>query len=272
VSRPASCGPAGFSDFFSRDSGGYARFRPGYPPALFAWLATLPAARRLAWDCATGSGQAAGMLAAHFDFVAASDASLAQLRAATRLPAGQVGYFAALGEASPLAAHRVDLVTVAQAFHWLELEHFYAEVDRVLAPGGALAVWAYGRLLADAPLEAVIDRFYDETVGPYWPSERSHVEAGYRHFGIPIEEVRPPDLAIEAKLSLPELLGYLRTWSAVGRYVAARGHDPVAALAPELADHWGDPAAARNIRWPLYIRAGRWLGSGKGPGAATAAH
>ncbi|HEV8149604.1 MAG TPA: methyltransferase domain-containing protein [Gemmatimonadales bacterium] len=220
----------------------------------------MPAARRLAWDCATGNGQAARMLAPHFALVAASDASLPQLRLATRLPG--VCYFAALGEANALAAQRVDLVSVAQAFHWLDHERFYAEVDRVAAPGAALALFGYGRLRTTAALEAMINRFHDETVGPYWPAERRLVEQGYRGFTIPIEEVPAPLLAIEGNLSLPELLGYLRTWSAVGRYLAVHGQDPVEALAAELASEWGKPATPRKIVWPLFIRAGRWLGSG----------
>jgi SAM-dependent methyltransferase len=206
------------------------------------------------------------MLASHFSFVAGSDASASQLRAATR--AGSVGYFVALGEATALAARRVDLVTVAQAFHWLDHERFYAEVDRVAAPGAALAIWAYGRLRVTAALEAVINRFHDETVGRYWPTERRFVEEGYRDFAIPIDEVPAPQLAIEATLSLPELLGYLRTWSAVGRYLVVHGHDPVEALAPELGDHWGNPATPRRISWPLFIRAGRWRGSGSRSRAA----
>lgn len=260
--HPAPRDPAGLRTLFSRDSAAYAKFRPRYPAALFAWLATLPAARRIAWDCATGNGQAATMLAEHFGFVAGSDASRAQLRAAT--PARGVGYFAALGEASALAAHRVDLIAVAQAFHWLDHGRFYAEVERVAAPGAALALWAYGRLQTAPAIDAVINRFHDETVGPYWTSERRLVEEGYAGLAIPIEEAAPPPLRIEARLTLDELLGYVRTWSAVGRYVAAKGEDPVAELRPALAACWGDAETPRRIGWPLFIRAGRWRGAGGG--------
>ena len=38
----------------------------------------------------------------------------------------------------------VDLVLVAQAAHWFDLPAFYAEVARVLRPGGVLAVWSSG--------------------------------------------------------------------------------------------------------------------------------
>src|SRR6185503_1210966 len=74
----------GFADHFSRDSSAYAKFRPVYPPELFQWLATLPARQSVAWDCGTGTGQAATMLTPYFTQVIASDASRAQIKAADR--------------------------------------------------------------------------------------------------------------------------------------------------------------------------------------------
>jgi Methyltransferase domain len=251
MSQPAP----GFKDLFSRDSLSYARFRPRYPRELIEWVAGLPRARSLAWDCATGNGQAAALLAGYFGRVVGTDASLTQLRAARR--EAKVSYVAALAEATPLAARQVDLVTVAQALHWLDLPGFFAEIDRVAAPGAALAIWGYARLRAAPALDALIDRFHDETVGPYWSSERKLVDEGYRSFQLPISEVSAPPLAIEATLTVGELLGYLRTWSAVGKYQSVHGRDPVAALEPELAACWG-PAASRRVVWPLFVRAGRW--------------
>ena len=249
---------AGFKDLFSRDSASYARFRPRYPAGLFAWLSGLPAQRRIAWDCATGNGQAATQLAPYFHRVVGSDASRTQLRAAGRT-AG-VLYFGALAEASSLAAGRVDLITVAQAFHWLDRPRFYAEVDRIAAPGAALAVWGYGRLRIAPALDAALNHFHDVTVGPCWSAGRKMVDEGYRGFEIPIAAASPPDFAIEAELSLPDLLGYLRTWSAVGKYLEVRGEDPVTGLVPQLEEAWG-PAPQRRVVWPLFVRAGRWLGA-----------
>jgi SAM-dependent methyltransferase len=250
----------GFADHFSRDPASYAEFRPRYPASLFEWLAQLPAARRLVWDVATGSGQAATMLARHFERVVASDASVAQLRARSR--ASRVHYLAEQGETSAVRGGRADLVTVAQAYHWLDHPRFHAEVDRVLIPGGAFAVWCYGVLSAGPEIDEALARFYDGTVGAYWPKERVHVERGYRHFRIPIAEVAAPPMSIETAFTLPQLLGYVRTWSAVGRYLEANGHDPVPAFGESLTALWGDPARARRVVWPISLRAGRWLGSG----------
>jgi len=259
VSGTAPPGRTGFADHFSRDSASYAAFRPRYPAELFTFIAGLPAGRGLAWDVGTGSGQAASMLAPHFERVAASDASVAQLRVRTRVQG--VHYLAERGEASAVAGGRVDLVSVAQAYHWLDHQAFHAEVDRVIAPGGALAVWCYGKLDATPDIEAGLTAFYDGTVGPYWPAERVHVERAYRHFEIPIDEVPGPPISIDAELTLAQLLGYVSSWSAVGRFIKAKGYDPVPELGRVLASLWGNPDTPKRMVWPVSVRAGRWLGA-----------
>lgn len=245
-----------FNDYFSRVAASYAGFRPTYPATLFTWLAQIAPGHELAWDCAAGSGQASRDLAAHFAHVVASDASRAQIEAAT--PHVGVEFRVAPAEASGLPDASVDLITVAQALHWFDLDLFYSEVQRVLKPEGVLAVWTYGVLAAEGEaVDALVQAFYHETVGPYWPPERRHVESGYQTLAFPFTEMPSPRFSMETLWTLPELLGYFRSWSATGRYIAARGADPVDALAAELAPLWGDPDRSRRVTWPLSLRVGR---------------
>lgn len=245
-----------FPDHFSGIAGAYAGFRPRYPQALFDWLADLAPRRALAWDCATGSGQAAVALASRFERVIATDASAEQIAAATRHP--RVEYRVARSEESGLDGGSIDLVTVAQALHWFDRPAFYAEAGRVLSPDGVLAVWTYGHLrLEDPSADAVFRRFYLDTVGADWPAERALVDAGYRTIDFPFAEVEPPAFEMETSWSLPALLGYVGTWSATTRFRAARGFDPVPLLAEDLASTWENPEEPRRIRWPLAVRAGR---------------
>lgn len=249
-----------FKDHFSSASERYAAFRPDYPAALFAWLAGLcprpgtRAKRGTAWDCATGSGQAALGLAPHFRQVVATDASAEQIRHAEPHP--RIDYRVAPAEASGLADRSVDLVTVAQAAHWFDLPRFYAEVSHVLKPGGALALWGYGRMVLPGDMDAPFRRFYAGTVGPYWPPERALIDDAYRSLDFPFAEIAAPAFAIEVEWTLPRLLDYLSTWSAVKRYRAAREHDPLPALMAELLPEWGDPETARQLQWPLFLRVG----------------
>lgn len=247
--------PRTFKDHFAPVAASYADFRPRYPRELFAWLATLVPRRELAWDCAAGSGQASADLAEHFARVVATDASRAQIGAAAPHP--RIDYRVAPAEASGLADGSVDLVTVAQALHWFDLAGFYAEVRRVLRPGGVLAVWTYGVLTIEgAEADRLVQQFYHDTVGPYWPPERAHVENGYRSLAFPFTELAAPSFAMEVRWALPQLLGYFRSWSATGRFAAARGCDPVTTLAAQLGPFWGE-GELRRVTWPLALRVGR---------------
>ncbi len=244
------------SDHFSRVAVAYASFRPDYPDELFTILAQLSPACRRVWDCATGSGQAAIGLAARFDRVVATDASAAQIRQAAAHP--RVTYHVATAEAPGLAAASVELITVAQALHWFDLDRFYSEASRVLVPGGLLAVWTYARLQVDGgPIDAALEEFYSDVVGPYWPEERRLVETGYRTLPFPFDEISIGSPPMVASWTRSRMIGYVRTWSAVQRFVEARGTDPVPALERRIAPHWGNSESPRQIAWPLSVRAGR---------------
>ena len=257
--------PSQVRDHFAPAAPAYADFRPRYPAALFAALASLAPTRHLAWDCATGSGQAALGLAEHFEQVVATDASEAQLRAA--LPHPRVRYGRAPAEASGLVARSVALVTVAQALHWLDRPGFYAEARRVLVPDGLVAVWSYGLIEIGPDLDPLIRTFYGRTVGPYWPPERALVDTGYRTLEFPFAELSLPAFQMETELTLEQLGGYVGTWSAVLRYRDAHGRDPVPELLEQMRAHWGGPDRARTVRWPLASRVGRVAGAADRAGA-----
>lgn len=209
-------------------------------------------ARRLTWDCACGSGQATIALAERFEHVIATDASAGQLEHAPQ--DARVEWRVALAESSGLVPHSADLITVAQALHWFDLPKFWSEVRRVARVHGVIAAWSYGVVsVDDAPLTTMLRDFHDGIVGPYWPIERGHVDRGYHTLDFPFRRLTPPAIDLEADWSLAEFTGYLRTWSATRRYIAALGHDPVDAFEEELAPRWG---ASRHVRWPLTILAG----------------
>jgi ubiquinone/menaquinone biosynthesis C-methylase UbiE len=242
-----------FKDHFSTQAATYAKARPTYPAALFADLARLAPGHSLAWDAGTGNGQAAVALAAHFERVVATDPSEAQLAQAAPHP--RVSYHVAAETNPTLASGSVDLVTVAQAAHWFDRPKFYAEVRRVLRPGGVVALWTYGLSEVTPEIDAVVHRFYSGTVGPYWPPERHHPETGYRELDFEFPEEPFPKAAMELVWTLPEFTNYLRSWSAVARFIKAKGFDPVPALEADLALLWG--SAARRVAWPLAGRLGR---------------
>lgn len=244
-----------FKDHFSGLAGAYARYRPCYPARLFADLAAVAAGHERAWDCATGNGQAAAGLAAHFRDVVATDASPEQI-AEARGPAN-VHFAVAPAEACGLPARSVDLVLVAQAAHWFDLPAFYAEAARVLRPGGVLALLTYSGVRISPELDPLLREFHEVTVGPYWPPERAHVEKGYRDLPFPWPELDFPPQEMTAEWTLDDLIGYLGTWSSTRAYREQRGVDPLPALRAQLLPRWGDPAQPLTVRWPLPLRIGR---------------
>jgi SAM-dependent methyltransferase len=213
-------------------------------------------AHELAWDCGAGNGQASVDLAEHFQNVIATDASAAQI-AQARAHA-RVEYRVAPAEDSGLAPGSIDLVIVAQALHWFNLERFNAEVARVLKPGGLFAAWCYGNQeIEGAAVDALVKDFYYNVVGPHWPPERQHIVNGYRDLAMPFPPADAPAFTLRAHWDLAQLLGYFRSWSASARFTQARGFDPVAQLEPQLRSCWGDASRKRIVEWPLILRVAR---------------
>jgi len=241
-------------DYFSGCSGQYAAFRPRYPPELFAWLSSVTAVHERVWDCACGNGQASVDLAGHFQEIYATDLSAEQIAHAPAHP--RVHYQLGLAEASGLPGDFVDLVTVAQALHWFDVDRFYEEARRVARPDAVLAVWCYGVCeIPAASGNAELQHFYSDIVGPYWTPERHLVESGYRTVQFPAPELKAPGLAMQIEWSLEQLLGYVSSWSASGRYLKERGEDPVPRLRSALQPYWGEDAGRCVVRWPLSVRA-----------------
>ncbi len=246
----------GFKDHFSGHSEQYSRYRPVYPDSLFSYLASLAPARASAWDCATGTGQAAKGLASYFDRVIATDASERQIENATS--DRKVDYRVEPSENTSIEDDVIDLITVAQALHWFDAGMFYQEAKRVLKPGGIMAVWSYNLLRVSPELDSVIDELYWNLIGEYWPPERRLIEDAYRGIDFPFEEIRPPKVSMFANWSFTQLIGYLGTWSAVQRYRRAQGRDPLAMLTVPLAEAWGHPGTLRKVSWPLALKVGRY--------------
>ena len=240
-----------FKDHFSSDSQSYSDFRPAYPDGLFRYLAAITPQQNAAWDCATGSGQAAGMLANYFEQVVATDASATQIKHAVTKE--NIRYEVARAEQSGIAPASIDLITVAQALHWFKLDEFAAETNRVLTENGILAAWTYNLLSINDEIDALIKNLYFDVVGDYWDFERSMVEDGYRNVSLPFKRIDTPAFTMSSQWSLQHLIGYLNTWSAVKAYTTSNGENPVDAMAEDLTNVWSAGDALQNVNWPLSL-------------------
>lgn len=240
---------------FSKVAGSYSKSRPGYPAGLFEWLASVAPGHELAWDSATGNGQAAVDLAAHFDLVIATDHSEAQILQARHH--ARVEYRVARAETSSLPARSVDLVVAAAALHWFDLPQFYREVRRVVRSGGVLAAWTYHVAHVAAPFDAILWPFYRDVVGPYFAPGARWVDDRYEGIELPGRRLETPSFTASVRWTASEILRFLRTWSGVQSFIEAIGEDPVAAIAPEVERLCGSPDSSHELRWPLYLRAAK---------------
>jgi SAM-dependent methyltransferase len=239
-------------DRFSKHANQYAQFRPTYPPELFEFIYKHVRHLDTAWDCGTGNGQAARELSKNFSKVFATDVSTRQIEKAYQ--AENIVYSIA-NEKSSLDDHSVDLITVAQAAHWFDMQLFSQEVGRVLKPDGIIAIWGYGLLTIKPEVDLLIHHFYEMVIGSYWDKERRHIDEHYANLYFPFNEIQSPSFSIVVSWTLEDLKGYLTTWSAVQRYMMEKGHNPVDALIDDINKHWNEER--QIINFPLFLRLGR---------------
>jgi SAM-dependent methyltransferase len=239
-------------DLFSQHSKEYAAFRPSYPPALYNFIFSQTKNFDSAWDCATGNGQAANDLALRFKKVFATDLSEKQIQNAK--PKINIEYSICKAEHTPFADNSFDLITVAQAIHWLNFDLFYKEVRRVAKPNSLLAIWGYSLLSINPVIDPLINQFYVDVIGSYWDKERKFIDEKYQTIPFPFEEIKSPEFEMSFEWTLDELAGYITTWSAVQKFIRQNHSNPVDELIKSIQPHWG--SERKLVRFPLFLRLG----------------
>jgi ubiquinone/menaquinone biosynthesis C-methylase UbiE len=243
-----------FKDYFSKQSKDYSIYRPRYPESMFEYLANLVSEKKIAWDCGTGNGQSALGLTPYFEKIIATDASESQIKNA--IQHHKITYYVSPAEKTNIESNSINLVTVAQALHWFDINHFYQEVKRVIRPQGIIAVWVYDLLEISPEIDSIVKDFNINIVGPYWPPERKLVDEKYQTIPFPFDELKTPQFYIYQEWNLENLLGYFNTWSSTQRFIEANGYNPVNKIVQRLSDLWKPGDSKKKIRWPLYVRVG----------------
>jgi len=237
---------------FSQSSDQYAKSRPQYPDELFLYLSEICKEHNRAWDCGTGNGQAAVSIAKYFAQVQATDISEEQIKNAIHHP--NVKYSVSPAEQTSFENASFDLVTVAVAIHWFDQKKFFQEVNRVLKPNGVLAVWTYGLLEIEPEIDKTITEHLLKPIDSFWAEGNRQVMNGYRDLVMPFDEIQnKPNFVMKIEWNLNQLLAYLRTWSAVKRYITEVGTDPIEALEKNLKSIWEPPEKVKAILMPIFF-------------------
>jgi len=239
---------------FSEQSELYAEYRPGYPDALFEFIFRHLQKKETAWDACTGTGQVASVLSGNFSKVFANDISEEQLSYAPQKE--NIKYVKVAAEKTGFPARIFDLITVAQAIHWLDFEEFYEEVNRTAANGCLLAVIGYGMVRINEDLNPLIDKFYNYTFSEYFNENRRYLDRHYKTIPFPFEEIDSPEFTNKMDWSIHDLAGYLNSWSTVQKFKDEKGFNPAERLLKELTPHWPDNEE-KEVNFPVFLRLGR---------------
>ena len=217
----------------SAHAAAYAAFRPSYPPSVLETISSFITTHRgsgfnVAVDVACGSGQSSFFLSQRFRRVVGVDISEAQVANAqakcpVNLPGGkEIEFKVGSSDKLPVESSSVDLVTCAQAWHWLEPETLYAEAKRVLNPRGTLAVYGYGNVVvSNQECNQLVSGFYSQLrQGGYWHDRRVHIDNEYEAVKLssPFHITERKDISMAYQMSLSHFAGYVSTWSGYCNY------------------------------------------------------
>jgi hypothetical protein len=241
-------------DLFSSQSDLYARFRPTYPAELYDLILSHVRQHETAWDCATGNGQVARALVSHVQKVFATDISENQLKHAVR--DDRIEYSLSPAERTSFHDNSFDLITVAQAYHWLDTPAFCREATRVGRPGAIVAVWGYDLTSVSPEVDALLRHWNFDILRPFWEPERKHVIAHYESLAFDFEKIAARDLRIIVEWSCDELLGHMRTWSALQKMLNQEGDAAFRTVSKQITDAWGK-ANKRQCIFPVFLKIGK---------------
>lgn len=161
---------------FQEGAGAYERGRPHYPAEAIEWLVaeTGLGAGRVVVDVGAGTGKLTRALVSSGAEVLAVE-PVSAMRAVLQRAAPSVRLLDGAAENLPLPDASVDLITVAQAFHWFEGPRALAEFHRVLRPAGQL-VLVWNRRIAEQPVWCSMG----EITEPYRGDTPAHATGAWR--------------------------------------------------------------------------------------------
>ena len=244
-------------DLFSKQSDLYARYRPTYPKELYEYILSFVKEKNTAWDCATGNGQAAVVLADLFKKVIATDISAAQIEKA--IIKENIEYLVCPAESTPFKENTFDLVTVAQAYHWIKWDEFKKEVTRVCKAGAIIAIWTYNRnTIGNKQIDEAVYNFYENVTKRYWDYERKYVDERYSTVEFDYDLLPAKNFETILNWKREDFIGYISSWSAIQKFIKINGHSPIPIFEEEINKLWAE-GEVKNVVFPIYLKLGRVL-------------
>jgi len=241
------------------EGSGYSQNRPEYPDSIYNEILAYAQHEKtkkygVCLDVACGTGQATLALTRYFDRVIGIDHLDTQLqnaikrdnieyRKSTAEEIDQIGF----------TPNSFDLITVAQAAHWFDINKFYDAVDKLLKPGGTLAIWGYGvnSLNNEEADRYFVDNYYKGVIDKYWELGREHLDNEYMSIPLPKYPAERRKTSMSKIMTVDGFLGYLNTWSALIKYRKVNSDDPLLAVKKTLKQIFGNESI--KVTWPLFV-------------------
>ncbi len=201
---------------FNIESEKYAQYRPRYPKDFYNFLMKQVHQKNRLWDCACGNGQVSVDLVDEFNQVFATDINENQLANAFQHP--KISYAPVPAEKTGFPDNYFDLICVAQALHWFDMDTFFKEADRVLKSKGILAIFGYGFFYVNGQIDRLLNNNLHEIIKDYWSDRNLLVINHFRGVSFPFKKINSPEFEINLSWKLKDMISYISTWSAVKKY------------------------------------------------------
>ena len=241
---------------FNEKSQHYANIRPQYPQEIYEYLASICQEQNFVWDGACGNGQASVGLGRYFAHVEATDISEQQIAHAIQNP--KVTYTVQAAEKTNFSDNQFDLVTVAQALHWFDLNLFWTEVKRVLKPAGIFATWGYSWFSVDDQVDATIKEIFLKILDPYWAPQNKLLWDHYRQIPLPFKQLPVPKIEMKMRWDLNQLFTYLQSWSATRLCIEEIGTDFLSVAYESVKLVWGEESKTKDVIMDFFMLVGQY--------------
>lgn len=236
----------------------YKLYRPKYPEELIDYISNLSISKELAWDCCTGTGNVAKMLSTRFLKVIGSDISKDQIDHA--IQGGNIDYKVENIYDASVPNGQIDLITVAQSFHWLDKIKFYNKSNEALKSGGILAIWCYTHGL-DRKIADIIKKYLsvtsyflnEEEIPDNFFKKIEYVERGYYPLEIPFKKLENKIFDMKHNLTLEQFIGYLESISIASIYIKKYGHSPIKYIKNDLLSIWKNDKNNIPVTWQIQL-------------------
>jgi SAM-dependent methyltransferase len=232
---------------FSNRVDDYVKYRPGYPDQLIPFLTDELGLHEsdVVADIGSGTGLLTRLLLDIGNRVFGVEPNEEMRRAAESLLRARGRFVSVDGsaEATTLADDSVDVVVAAQAFHWFDRNAARHEFERILRPGGWVAVLWNSRRVDSNPFMREYERLLVERGVDYDRVDFRHIDASEleRFFG----EVKERSLPFEESLDFDTSLGRMLSAS----YVAAPGQEGHDEIVQGLREAFDRHQEGGRVRW-----------------------